>query len=52
MGDVGGEVAHYHLVLFDALLVRDDFHFADWTAETLEIRVCRPPGLSHRRSRK
>ena len=35
-GDVRGEVTHYHIVLFDALLVRD-FHFADCTTETLTI---------------
>ena len=36
-GDVSGEVAHYHVVLFDAFSLRDDFHIADCTAETLRV---------------
>ena len=34
---VNGEDAHNHVVLFDALFVRDDFHVADCSAETLAI---------------
>ena len=37
MWDVCGEVTHYHVVLFVALLIRDDFYIADWSAETLTI---------------
>ena len=36
-GDVSDEVTHYHVVLFDALVVRDDFYIANWAAETLAI---------------
>ena len=37
MGDVYGEVTHYHVVVFDSLLIRDDFDVADCTAETLVV---------------
>ena len=37
-GDVNGEVTNYHVVLFDALLCRYDFHVANCTAETLAIK--------------
>ena len=34
----GWEVkSHYHVVLFGAFLIRDDFHIADCTAETLAV---------------
>ena len=35
MGYVGSKVAQYHVVLFDAFFLRDDFHIADCSAETL-----------------
>ena len=35
--DENGEVTHYHVVLFGAFLIRDDFHIADCTAETLAV---------------
>ena len=34
---VCNEVTHYHVVLFDALLISNDFYIADCTAETLMI---------------
>ena len=34
-GDVSREVAHYHVVLFDTFFLRDDFHVADCTAESV-----------------
>ena len=43
---VSGEVAHTHVVLFDALFVRDDFHVADCSAENLAI-VCSLAGFSY-----
>ena len=38
VGDVSCEIAHYQVMLLDALLVRDDFHIADCVAETLAIK--------------
>ena len=47
-GDVSREVTHYPVMLFDAFFIRDDFHIADCTAETLAIKnVCSLSGLSH-----
>ena len=37
MGDVSREVIHHHVLLFDAFFIRDDFHMADCTAESLEV---------------
>ena len=37
MWDLCNEVAHHHVVLFDAHLIRDDFYNADCAAETLMI---------------
>ena len=34
---MSGEVTHHHVVLFDAFFIRDDFHVADCTAETLAV---------------
>ena len=36
-GDVSGEVTHNHMVLFDALLIKDDSHVGDCIAKTLAI---------------
>ena len=36
---VCNEVAHYHVVLFDALLISDGFYIADCAAETLMIEI-------------
>ena len=35
--DVCNEVADYHVVLLDALLIRDDFYIDDCAAEILRI---------------
>ena len=33
-----GEVAHHQVMLLDALLIRDDFHIADFAPEILVIK--------------
>ena len=36
-GGLSGEITHWHVVLFDTLLIRKDFHIADCAAETVAI---------------
>ena len=48
-GGVSGEVTHYHLVLFDAFFIRNDFHVPDCTAETI-AKECSLSELSCHRS--